>query len=62
MDPLIDRVEDSFANDLRVTEVDIEKQPAKMREYAITALPTFVFLRDGVEYERNRWRFCAVHV
>lgn len=52
MDPLIDRVEDAFADTLHVTEVNIEKQPAKMREYAITALPTFVFLRDGAEYER----------
>ena len=47
------RVEELRKQGMKVTEIDIDKNPELVRKYRITQVPTFIVLEDGVEIERT---------
>lgn len=47
------RVEELRKQGMKVTEIDIDKNPELVRKYRIKQVPTFIVLEDGVEIERT---------
>lgn len=53
MDPAIASISEHMTADVLVTEVNADRQPELLRQYQITALPTFVALQDGKQVDRT---------
>jgi len=47
------RAEELRKQGMKVTEIDIDKNPELARKYRIKQVPTFVVLEDGVEIKRT---------
>ena len=53
MAPVIDEVARDYAGKLKVVKVDVEDAQETAASFGITAMPTFVILRDGQETYRR---------
>lgn len=52
MKPLVGELSAAYAGKVNVGVVDIDEQPDLAGKYAVTAVPTFVFFKDGREVDR----------
>jgi len=50
--PIIDRLSDEFADQIKVVKLDIDEEPILAYEYQIRAVPTFLFFENGKELYR----------
>lgn len=52
MNPILDEIEQEYADELTITKYDIDVETDKVKEYGIQSVPTYVILKDGVEIDR----------
>ncbi|MGP3702618.1 MAG: thioredoxin [Candidatus Bathyarchaeota archaeon] len=50
--PIIDKLAKQYAGKVVFAKVDVDQNPKTASMYNITAIPTLVFLKNGVEVER----------
>lgn len=47
LEPLVHEIADDYSGRLKVVKVDIDKAPTTAAKFAVMAVPTLIFFRDG---------------
>jgi thioredoxin 1 len=45
--PVLDRIADERADELKLVKVNIDEQPALAQRYGVVSIPTMILFRDG---------------
>ena len=53
MAPVIDEVAEDYAGKLKVVKIDVDESPEATAAFGVTAMPTFVLVKDGQETFRR---------
>jgi thioredoxin 1 len=51
--PLIDRVSREYEGKVNITKHNINQNPELVKQFKITGVPTFVYMKDDVEVDRT---------
>lgn len=53
MNPVIEELEKELTGKMEVEKINVDENQAKVTEYGVMSIPTYIILKDGKEVDRK---------
>ena len=52
MDPIIHELTHEWGDKVKLTQIDVDKEPEKSTTHGVMSIPTYIVMKDGQEVDR----------
>ena len=52
MDPIIHELSQGWGDKVKITQIDVDKEPDKSMTHGVMSIPTYIVMKDGQEVDR----------